>query len=33
MGKEAELIGAIVKRAQEADGLKKLACAEAFELA
>ncbi len=33
MGKKEDLINAVLKRAQEADGTKKLACAEAFELA
>jgi len=33
MGKAEELINAVLKRAQEVDGKKKLACAEAFELA
>jgi hypothetical protein len=32
MDKE-ELINAVIKRAQEIEGKKKLACAEAFELA
>jgi len=33
MGKEEDLINAVLKRAQEVDGTKKLTCAEAFELA
>jgi len=33
MGKEEDLINAVLERAQETDGRKKLACAEAFELA
>lgn len=33
MSKNQELIGAVLERAQELDGVKKLACAEAFELA
>ena len=33
MGKEEDLIKAVIERAQEMDGKKKLACAEAFELA
>ncbi len=33
MGKEEELIKAVLERAEEIDGKKKLACAEAFELA
>jgi hypothetical protein len=33
MGKEEELINAVVGRAREINGVKKLACAEAFELA
>ncbi len=33
MGKEGDLINAVLERAQETDGRKKLACAEAFELA
>ena len=33
MGKEGDLIKAVLERAQEIDGRKKLACAEAFELA
>ena len=33
MDKTKDLIGAVLKRAQKADGKKKLACAEAFELA
>ena len=33
MGKEEELINAVIERTQETDGRKKLACAEAFELA
>ncbi len=33
MGKAEELINAVLERAQEIDGRKKLACAEAFELA
>jgi len=33
MGKKEELINAVVGRAKEIDGIKKLACAEAFELA
>ena len=32
MGKKEELINAVLKRAQESDGKKKLTCAEAFEL-
>ena len=33
MGKEGDLIKAVLERAQEIDGRKKLACAEALELA
>ena len=33
MGKAEELIKAVLERAEEIDGRKKLACAEAFELA
>jgi len=33
MGKAEELINAVLERAQETDGRKKLACTEAFELA
>lgn len=33
MSKEEELIKAVLERAREIDGRKKLACAEAFELA
>ena len=33
MSKEEELIKAVLERAEEIDGRKKLACAEAFELA
>lgn len=33
MGKKEKLVNAIVGRAKEIDGRKKLACAEAFELA
>ena len=33
MGKEEDLTNAVLKRAQNVDGRKKLACAEAFELA
>jgi len=33
MGKEGDLINAVLERAQETNGRKKLACAEAFELA
>jgi len=33
MGKEEDLINAVLERAQEIDGRKKLACAKAFELA
>ncbi len=33
MGKAEKLINAVLERAQEIDGRKKLACAEAFELA
>lgn len=33
MSKEEELIKAVLERAEEIDGKKKLACAEAFELA
>ena len=33
MGKEEDLIEAVLERAQEVDGKKKLSCAEAFELA
>ena len=33
MSKEEELINAVIERAQETDGRKKLACAKAFELA
>jgi len=33
MSKEEELINAVLERAEEIDGKKKLACADAFELA
>ncbi|MHC4395108.1 MAG: hypothetical protein ACYS1A_05590 [Planctomycetota bacterium] len=33
MGKEEDLIDAVLERAEEADGRKKLTCSEAFELA
>jgi hypothetical protein len=33
MGKKEELVNAVVRRAKEIDSRKKLACAEAFELA
>ena len=33
MSKKEDLINAVLERAQEIDGRKKLACAEAFELA
>ncbi len=33
MGKEEELINVVVGRAREINGVKKLACAEAFKLA
>jgi hypothetical protein len=33
MGKKEELINAAVGRAKEINGVKKLACAEAFKLA
>ena len=33
MCKKEDLINAVLERAQEIDGRKKLACAEAFELA
>jgi len=33
MGKKEELINAAVGRVREIDGIKKLTCAEAFELA
>jgi hypothetical protein len=33
MGKKEELTDAVVRQAKETDGRKKLACAEAFELA
>ena len=33
MGKEEDLTKALLKRVQEVDGRKNLACAEAFELA
>ena len=33
MDKSEELISAILERAQEIDGIKKLACAEAHKLA
>ncbi len=33
MGKTEDLINAVVERVQESDGKKKLACAEALELA
>ena len=33
MGKKEELVNAVARRAKEIDGRKKLACAEAFELA
>jgi len=32
MDKEEDLINALLERAQEVDGNKKLTCAEAFEL-
>ena len=33
MGKEEDLVVAVLERAQESDGKKKLNCADAFELA
>ena len=33
MGKEKDLTNAVLERAQKVDGGKKLACAEAFEIA
>jgi len=33
MSKKQELISAVLQRAREVDDVKKLACAEAFELA
>jgi len=33
MSKGEDLLNAVIKRAQETDGKKKLTCAEAFELA
>ena len=33
MGKDEDLINAVIERAQEQDGRKKLTCAEAFDLA
>ena len=33
MGKEEDLINAVVERAEESGGKKQLSCAEAFELA
>ena len=33
MGKKEELTNAVLERAQEDDGKKRLSCAEAFELA
>ena len=33
MDKEQELMNAVLERAQQLEGKKKLACAEAFELA
>jgi hypothetical protein len=33
MEKSEELIKAVLERAKETDGIKKLACAEAFKLA
>ena len=33
MGKEEDLINAVVERAEEVDGKKQMFCAEAFELA
>ncbi len=33
MGKEEDLVNAVLERVQDLDGRKKLACAEAFELA
>ena len=33
MGKEEDLVSAVLERAREVDGTKKLACAETFELA
>jgi hypothetical protein len=33
MGKKEELINAVIGRAKEINGVKKLACAEAFKLA
>jgi hypothetical protein len=33
MSKKEDLINAVVERAQEVDGTKKLSCGQAFELA
>jgi hypothetical protein len=33
MGKEEDLINAIVERSEEAEGKKQLSCAEAFKIA
>ena len=33
MDKSEDLINTVIERAQEIDGIKKLACAEAFKLA
>jgi hypothetical protein len=33
MDKSDDLVNAVLERAQEIDGIKKLACAEAFKLA
>lgn len=33
MGKEEDLIKAVLERVQDSDGRKKLTCAEAFQLA
>jgi hypothetical protein len=33
MDKNEKLVNAVLERAQETDGIKKLACAEAFKLA
>lgn len=33
MDKKEQMINAVIKRAQESDGKKKLTCGEAFELA
>ena len=33
MGKEEDLINAVLERTEDSDGRKKLACAEAFQIA